>query len=140
MAYLLDTNTVSEMVAARPDKNVLEWFETQDESRLFLSIITWGELQRAIFQLSAEKRRLRLETWMADDLYPIFGGRIIDVGEEVITVWAKMLAEYKPKGIVRSSLDSLIEATALHHNLILVTRNEKNFRNSHVSVLNPWNA
>jgi predicted nucleic acid-binding protein len=140
MAYLLDTNTLSEMVAKKPDRNVLDWFESQDESRLFLSIITWGELQRGILQLGGGKKRLRLETWLYDDLYPTFRGRILDIDEEVIAAWARMLADYKPKGLVRSSLDSLIEATALHHNLILVTRNEKNFRDSYVSVLNPWAA
>lgn len=140
MSYLIDTCVLSEMVAVRPDSNVLDWFERQLETSLYLSVVTWGEIQRGIFQLEAGKRRLRLETWLLDELYPAFAGRIVEIEEELMTVWAKMLAGYKPSGLARSSLDSLIEATALHRNLILVTRNERNFQGSAVSVLNPWSA
>lgn len=126
------------MVAVRPDQNVLDWFENQPESTLFISVITWGEIQKGIYQLTAGKRRLKLEAWLLDDLLPAFQGRILDIDGKLITTWAKMLAGYKSKGITRPSLDSLIEATALQHNLILVTRNEKNFRDSSVSVFDPW--
>jgi tRNA(fMet)-specific endonuclease VapC len=138
MAYLVDTCVLSEMVAARPDTHVLGWFESQTETSLYLSVITWGEIQRGIFQLAAGRRRLKLETWLFDELYPAFAGRIIGIDEGLIAAWAKMLAGYKPKSLVRASLDSLIEATAVHENLILVTRNVKNFSGSSVSILNPW--
>lgn len=138
MAYLLDTCAISEMVATKPNPNVLGWFEHQPESTLFLSVITWGEIQKGIYQLDAGRRRTRLERWFADDLYPLFQGRIIDIDEKLIATWARMLAGYNKKGRVRSSLDSLIEATALKNNLILVTRNENDFRDSDVSIFNPW--
>ena len=138
MSYLLDTCAISEMVAVSPDQNVLDWFEHQPESTLYLSVVTWGEIQKGIYQLAAGKRKLQLETWLLDDLFPTFQGRIIYIDEKLITTWAKMLAGFKSKGVVRPSFDSLIEATALQHNLILVTRNEKNFRDSAVSVFNPW--
>lgn len=138
MAYLLDTCAISEMVSVCPNQNVLDWFEHQPETTMFLSIVTWGELQRGIYQLPTGKRRVQLETWLLDDLFPTFQGRIIDIDEKLITTWAKMLAGFKPRGIVRPSFDSLIEATALHRNLILVTRNERDFRDSDVSVFNPW--
>ena len=139
MAYLLDTCAISEMVAVKPNHNVLEWFEHQPESTLYLSVITWGEIQKGIYQLPAGKRRLKLETWLFDELFSTFQGRIINIDEKLITTWAKMLAGFKSKGLIRPSLDSLIEATALQHNMILVTRNEKNFRDSEVSIFNPWN-
>ncbi|MEO6052029.1 MAG: type II toxin-antitoxin system VapC family toxin [Pyrinomonadaceae bacterium] len=138
MAYLLDTCAISEMVAVCPNQNVLDWFEHQPETTMFLSIVTWGELQRGIYQLPTGKRRVQLETWLLDDLFPTFQGRIIDIDEKLITTWAKMLAGFKPRAIVRPSFDSLIEATALHRNLILVTRSERDFRDSDVSVFNPW--
>lgn len=138
MSYLLDTCAISEMVAVKPDQNVLDWFEHQPESSLYLSIITWGEIQKGIYQLATGKRRLRLETWYFDELHPTFQGRIIGIDEKLISTWAKMLAGLKKKGLLRPSFDSLIEATALHHNLILVTRNDKNFRRSDVSIFNPW--
>jgi len=139
MAYLIDTCAISEMVQKVPDQNVLEWFEHQSEETLFLSVVSWGEIQTGIFQLPAGKRRVRLEKWMIDDLLPTFLGRIIDIDQQLITTWAKMLAGFRAKGITRPGFDSLIEATALQHNMILVTRNEKHFRNSDVSIFNPWN-
>lgn len=140
MAYLLDTCAISEMVAATPNQNVLDWFEHQPESTLYLSIISWGEIQKGIYQLPKGKRMVQLETWLNDELAPTFEGRIIDIDDGVITCWAKMLAGFKSRGIVRPSMDSLIEATALKRDLILVTRNEKNFQDSDVSILNPWNS
>lgn len=138
MAYLLDTCTISEMVAAEPNANVLSWFQTQNEKTLFLSVITIGEIERGIYQLPASKKRTLLETWLFDELVPNFQGRILDINRKLITTWAKMTADLKTKGIIRPSFDSLIEAAALHHQLILVTRNVKNFQNSQVTILNPW--
>ena len=139
MSYLLDTCAISEMVAVKPKKAVLDWFEHQPESTLYLSVVTYGEIQKGIYQLTTGKRRLQLEAWFFDMLVPTFHGRIISIDERLITAWAKMLASFKSKGLTRPSFDSLIEATALQHNLILVTRNERNFRGSDVSVFNPWN-
>lgn len=138
MAYLLDTCAISEMVAVKPNANVLSWFQSQTEKTLFLSIITVGEIEKGIYQLPASKKRTLLETWLFDELVPNFQGRIIDINRKLMTTWAKMTADLKTKGIIRPSFDSLIEAAALHHQLILVTRNVKNFQNSQVTILNPW--
>ena len=138
MAYLLDTCTISEMVAVKPNPNVLNWFESQSEKTLFLSIITIGEIEKGIYQLPASKKRTLLETWLFDELMPSFHGRILEINRKLMTTWAKMIADLKIKGVIRPSFDSLIEAAALHHQLILVTRNVKNFQNSQVTILNPW--
>jgi len=138
VAYLLDTCTISEMVAVKPNPKVLSWFQSQNEEMLFLSIITVGEIEKGIYQLPASKKRTLLETWLFDDLAPNFHGRILEINRKLITAWAKMIADLKMKGVVRPSFDSLIEATALHHQLILVTRNVKNFQYSSVTILNPW--
>ena len=138
MAYLLDTCAISEMITVKPNSNVLSWFESQNEKLLFLSIITIGEIEKGIYQSPASKKRTLLETWLFDELVLSFQGRIIEINRNLITSWAKMIADLKTKGIIRPSFDSLIEATALHHQLILVTRNVKNFQNSQVTILNPW--
>jgi toxin FitB len=138
MAYLLDTCTISEMVSVQPNTKVLGWFQAQNEKTLFLSIITIGEIEKGIYQLPPSKKRTALETWAFDDLAPGFQGRILKIDQKLMTTWAKMMADLKVKGIVRPSFDSLIEATALHHQLILVTRNVKNFQSSQVTILNPW--
>lgn len=126
------------MVTVQPNPNVLGWFQSQNEKKLFLSIITIGEIEKGIYQLPPSKKRTSLETWLFDDLAPSFKNRLLEFDRKMITTWAKMMADLKLKGIIRPSFDSLIEATALHHQLILVTRNVKNFQNSQVTILNPW--
>ncbi len=138
MSYLLDTCTISEMVSVEPNANVLKWFELQTEKSLYLSIITIGEIEKGIYQLIQSKKRLRLETWLFDELVPSFQNRLLGIDGKLMTTWAKMNAELKTKGMNRQSFDSLIEATALHNQMILVTRNVKNFQNSQVTILNPW--
>lgn len=138
MSYLLDTCTISELISAKPSKKVLGWFENQAEETLYLSVISSGEIQKGIYQLAGGKRRLQLETWLLDVLLPTFQGRILDVNEKLITTWAKMAADFRNRGLTRASFDSLIEATALQHNFILVTRNVRNFQESDVSIFNPW--
>ena len=138
MSYLLDTCTISEMVSVKPNPNVLNWFQLQNEKTLFLSIITIGEIEKGIYQLPASKKRTLLETWLFDELLPSFHGRIIEINRKLMTTWAKITADLKTKGIIRPSFDSLIEVVALHHQLILVTRNVKNFQSSQVTILNPW--
>lgn len=138
MAYLLDTCAISEMISVKPTSSVLEWFQAQSEQSLFLSKITIGEIEKGIYQLAQTKRRRVLEAWLLDQLLPSFRGRIFNIDKKLITTWARMVAELKTKGMIRASLDSLIEATALHHQLILVSRNVKNFQDSQVTILNPW--
>lgn len=138
MAYLLDTCAISEMISKDPSPNVVEWFEDQAEQTLFLSAVTVGEIEKGIFQLAQGKRRRSLESWLRDELLPIFRGRILVIDRKLMTTWARMSADLEAKGIIRPSFDSLIEASALHHQFILVTRNAKDFLRSQVTVLNPW--
>jgi toxin FitB len=138
MAFLLDTCTISEMVAVQPNLNVLSWFESQNEKNFYLSIITIGEIEKGIYQLPISKKRISLETWFFGGLVSGFQGRILNIDRKVMTNWAKMIANLKSKGVIRPAFDSLIEATALEHDLILVTRNVKNFGHSQVTILNPW--
>ncbi len=138
MAYLLDTCTISEMVSVKPNAKVLKWFESQSEKTLYLSIITIGEIEKGIYQLVQSKKRLRLESWLFDELVPSFQNRLLEIDRKLMMTWAKMKAELKAKGMIRQSFDSLIEATALHHQTILVTRNVKDFQRSQVTILNPW--
>jgi len=79
MSYLLDTCTISEMVSVEPNANVLKWFESQTEKSLYLSIITIGEIEKGIYQLIQSKKRLRLETWLFDELVPSFQNRLLGI-------------------------------------------------------------
>jgi len=137
MKFLLDTNVISEPKQKTPNKKVLEWLDAQDESKLFLSVLSIGEIRKGIARLESGKKKTELEEWL-EKLRNRFARRLLPLSEKTFLVWGKMCGEFENKGIIRSALDSLLEATALEHDLILVTRNVKNFQNSQVTILNPW--
>ena len=137
MNFLLDTNVISEPKQKKPNKKVLQWLGEQDESKIYLSVLTIGEIRKGIARLDSGKKKAELEKWL-EKLRNRFARRILPLSERTFLVWGKMCGEFENKGIVRSALDSLLEATALEQDLILVTRNVKNFQNSQVTILNPW--
>lgn len=137
MKFLLDTNLISEPKQKHPNERVLEWLDVQDESKLYLSVLNIGEIRKSITRLESGKKKTELEEWL-EQLRIRFSRRILPLTEKTFLVWGRMCGEFENKGIVRSALDSLLEATALENDLILVTRNVKNFQNSQVVILNLW--
>ena len=137
MSFLLDTNVISEPVQKRPDANVLKWLRSHPMSSMYLSAVTIGEIRRGIERLSSGPKRAHLQEWMAENRVR-FAGRILSITEETFLVWGKMYADFEKRGVIRPPYDSLLEATAIEHDLILVTRNVRNFTDSSVTILNPW--
>ena len=138
--FLLDTNCVSELVRLTPDLRVLDWMESADESLLYLSVLTLGEIRKGIAVLPQSKRRTRLETWLEIDLQTRFGSRILPIDTAIADRWGFLAAETRAKGKVLSIIDGLLAATAIHHRLTVVSRNVNDFGNTHVQVLSPWDA
>ena len=137
MSYLLDTNVISEPKRPRPEPRVIRWLAAVDESETFLSALTIGEMKKGVEKLSGNQNRARVQTYL-EKTRNRFAGRILPVTEGTFLVWGKMIADFEKKGIVRPALDSLLEATAMEHDLILVTRNVRNFRDTSITILNPW--
>ncbi len=137
MNFLLDTCVISEPKQKSPNAQVLEWIDAQDESKLFLSVLTIGEIRKGIMRLESGRKKAELENWL-EQLRMRFSRRILPMSEKTFLVWGKMYGEFERKGIIRPAFDSLLEATALEHEMIFVTRNIKNFQNSQVTILNPW--
>ena len=138
--YLLDTNCVSELVRVRPEPRVVEWMETTDEAVIYLSVLTLGEIRKGLAGLPQGRRRTHLETWLAVELTARFSGRILAVDAPVADRWGLLAARAKSRGMSLPIIDGLLAATALHHNLTVVTRNSSDFRNAQVQVLNPWDS
>jgi toxin FitB len=138
--FLLDTNAVSEIVREKPDLNVLDWFDAADESILYLSVLTLGEIRKGAAALPQSKRRTRLETWLDLDLQARFTGRILPIDAAIADRWGVLSADAKRKGRALSVIDGLLAATALEHNLTIVSRNTDDFALIQVSILNPWKA
>lgn len=137
MNFLIDTNVISEPKQKKPNRRVIEWLDAQDESKIFLSVLSVGEIRKGITRLDSGKKKAELEKWL-EKLRNRFARRILPLSEKTFLVWGKMYGEFENKGITRPAFDSLLEATALEHDLIFVTRNVKNFQNSPVTIINPW--
>jgi predicted nucleic acid-binding protein len=138
--FLLDTNCISELVRTKPEPRVLAWMEAADEGVLHLSVLSLGEIRKGVAGLPQSRRRTQLETWLELDLQSRFAGRILPIDAPVADRWGVLSAEAKRKGRVLSAIDGLLAATALHHNLTIVSRNVSDFASTQVPVLNPWEA
>ena len=138
MTYLLDTNVVSEWTKPRPDPGVAAWLAAAEEDRLFLSVITLTELRRGVERLAAGNRRRRLDAWLRDALPLRFEGRILPIDGPVADHWGRVVARGESAGRPISVMDAFIAATALAHDLSLVTRNVADFRGAVKSVVSPW--
>jgi predicted nucleic acid-binding protein len=138
MNYLLDTNAISEWVKPRPDPGVVRWFDQVDEDRTYLSVITLGELRKGIERLPDGRRHDRLDHWLTADLPERFGGRILSVDATVADHWGHVLATTEKAGTRIDGTDALIAATALVHQLRVVTRNITHFQPTGVDLLSPW--
>ncbi len=137
MSYLVDTNVLSELRRKIPNSGVLQWFEDRPASTLFLSVLTLGEIRKGIQAISEIDRRQVLVDWLETELTAFFTGRILAVDVAVADRWGRLVAG---AGRPLPAIDSLLAATALEHDLVLVTRNTKDFESLGVSLINPWNT
>ena len=132
--FILDTMVVSEDIKPRPNPRVRAWLRAIAPELQYLSVIYIGEIRFGIGRLPPGASKQRLETWYAG-LIPFFRGRFLQVDVAVAQRWGHL------RGAVGRSLsaaDSLIAATALVHDLTVVTRNERHFDDLGVRFLNPW--
>ena len=136
MSYLLDTCVVSELVKASPEPKVLQWL--QGERVCYLSSLTIGELRKGIELVTDPLRKRKLEAWLADKVMPEFSRRVLDVNLDVAERWGRLHASLQSQGVTLAVIDGLIAATAIQNGLHLVTRNEKDFGRTGVTVINPW--
>jgi len=138
--FLLDTNCISELIRSRPEPRVMDWMRAADESLLYLSVLTLGEIRKGAAILPQSKRRTHLESWLEIDLQVRFSGRILGIDNAVSDRWGWLTAEAERKGKPLAAIDGLLAATALHHNLTIVSRNVSDFTSTRVPILNPWDA
>jgi predicted nucleic acid-binding protein len=136
--YLLDTNAISELAKPRPNRGLLQWLRAVPEYRLYLSVLTIGELLFGIDRLPESKKKSDLWKWLSSDLVARFGERIVTVDFDAAHRWGRLEGEARAKGTALAVIDALMAATALRHGLVIVTRNTKDFTSLPVRVENPW--
>ncbi len=138
MNYILDTNVISEAISKQPNQQVLNWLKTTDSQRLYLSVITIGEIKKGIEKLPQSHRRENIENWFENDLFTRFSDRILEVDISVMLIWGELVGKLEKEGRKLPAFDSLIAATAKYYNYTLATRNEKDFAGIDIVVFNPF--
>ena len=137
MNKLLDTCVVAEYKKPAPETKVIQWLDSQIEESMFLSVLTVGEIEKGIVRLPASKRKTNLENFL-EVLLARFDRRIISLDTAILRRWAKLVGSLESKGRVLPIIDSLLAATALEHDLTIITRNESDFADTGAKVLNIW--
>jgi len=141
MAWLLDTNILSEIRRLRPEPKVLAFITSHPLEQLYISTVTLAELRFGIELLSeGSRRRDELNQWLAETVRPMCEPRILPVTEEIMFRWRVLVEEGRKSGHTYSQPDLIIAATALHHGLTIVTRDRGDFERARVPLVNPWDA
>ena len=136
--WLLDTNILSELRRPRPQRKVVAFIAAQPLELLFVSSVTFAELRFGIELVADAGRRAGLNDWLNHQVRPMFEQRVLAITEDIMFKWRLAVEEGRKSGYTFSQPDLIIAATALHHGLVVVTRNVDDHRRAHVPVHNPW--
>ena len=144
MTYLLDTYILSKLrkIKQHQNKSLERWLSKHHESQYFISVLSIGEIQSGICKLAGKndelkKQKMILEDWFLGELVPRFQGRILNIDSGTALTWGQLIGVSKAKGTPLPVVDTLLAATAMVHQLILVTENVKDFQHVGLQVLNP---
>ena len=137
MSYLLDTNVLSELRRKQPKPGVVAWLQARPAQALFLSVLTLGEIRKGIEGLPDATRRQAIADWLEVELPRYFEGRLLPLDAHTADRWGRLMVH---AGRPLPAIDGLLAATALQHDLTLVTRNTRDFAGLGLRLLNPWEA
>lgn len=136
--WLLDTNVLSELRRPRPEPKVVTFVAAQKLDVLFVSAVTFAEIRFGIEQVADAAKRAELADWLTHKLRPMFTQRTLPISEDVMLKWRLLVEEGRKSGHTFSQPDLIIAATALQHDLTVVTRDDAEFVRARCPVLNPW--
>jgi len=137
MAYLLDTNVLSEVFKKNPNKGVIEWLSRTNEDEQFISVFTLAEIQKGISKLERSKRRNEMQLWF-NQARTRYHSRILSFAPGTAEIWGRLVGEMERHGRILPLIDSFIAALAIEHSLTVVTRNTGDFDSAKVTTLNVW--
>jgi len=136
MKYLIDTNIICESTKSKPHAGVVTFLRETSPDDLFISVLSIGEIRKGIEKLKEkDHKKHKLQAWLEKELVNYFAGRIIPITLEVAEKWGFLLGSSRDP---LPAVDSLIAASAIRHNFVLVTRNIGDFKKFPVEVLNPY--
>lgn len=137
--WLLDTNVIAELSKRQAAARVAAWVAAQDEATLFLSILTLGEYEKGLANLPLEDPRRGMIAAGIAALEARFAGRVLSLTDSIVRRWGAIggLLEMRTRQ-TPPVIDTMLAATAIEHDLCLVTRNVRAVRWSGAALLNPW--
>jgi toxin FitB len=137
--WLLDTNILSELRRPRPEPKVLAFIAAQPLDRLYVSSVTFAEIRFGIELVTDATRRAELHDWLTHKVRPMFEQRVLAVSEDIMFKWRLLVEDGRQAGHTFSQPDLIIAATALHHDLTVISRDTSDYEKARVPVINPWN-
>lgn len=137
--WLLDTNVIAELATPQGSAHVQAWASAQDEALLFLSILTLGEYDKGLNNLPPDSPLRPIIAAGIAALEVRFAGRILKLTDPIVRRWGALSGAVKRQtGHAPPVIDTMLAATAIEHDLCLVTRNVRDVRHSGATYLNPW--
>jgi predicted nucleic acid-binding protein len=140
MAWLLDTNILSELRRPKPEQKVVAFVAGCPLDQLYISAVSLAEIRFGIELVGKPNRRAELNEWLTNKVRPMFGERVLQVTEDIMLKWRLLVEEGRKTGHTFSQPDLIIAATAIYHGLTLVTRDRSDYDKARVPVINPWDA
>ncbi len=140
MAWLLDTNVLSELRRPKPEPRVVDFVSQCPLDQLYVSAVTLAEIRFGIELVGEPNRRAELNDWLMHKVRPMFDHRVLQVTEDIMLKLRLLVEEGRKAGHTFSQPDLMIAATAVHHGLTVVTRDRSDYDKAQVPVVNPWEA
>lgn len=126
---------ISQITKDKPNESVLRWLDDQEEENLFLSVATLLELRVGIELCDPGKKRHGLENWLVHDLPERFDDRIIPIERHTADLTGRIMSRSRKEGWKMESMDALIGATAMVHDMVLATLNRRHFERLGVTLV-----
>lgn len=140
MAWLLDTNILSELRRRNPHPRVVAFVANCPLNQLYISVVTLAEIRFGIELVAEPSHRTTLNEWLAQRVRPMFDDRVLQITEDIMLKWRLLVEEGRKAGHTFSQPDLIIAATAIHHGLTVVTRDLNDYDKTRVPIINPWDA
>ncbi len=135
---VLDTNVLSELTKARPNPEVIAWWDSQNPGDLFVTAITLAELCYGVAIMSDGQRRDQVSQGNETLLNTYFAGRILPFDGAAAREYAAILAERRANALPVDRHDCMIAAIARQHRAAVATRNTRDFADCGIPLINPW--
>ena len=138
MKFLIDTCVISEIIKPKPNEKVVAWMRENAEENMYLSVLTFGEIEKGIEKTADPAKKKKLQNWIENELTDRFKHRIIKIDMTVASRWGNEQGKTERAGKPMPAIDGLIAVSGLVHNCVVVTRNVADMQQCGVELFNPW--